>query len=179
MILLDSLAYGRIIIQVVRSDYMTDEQLQRWVERISLHYFKRPFIHRATFNSRLRTTGGRYFTRSHNIEINPHQLAEFGEEETEKIIKHELCHYHLHILKRGYKHRDHDFKQLLQQVGGARYCQTLPSLKRKVQTYKYELICQNCKLVYKRKRKVDVKKYRCGKCRGKLLEKALDISYPE
>ena len=84
--------------------------LQVWVERVSLQDFGLPFRHQATFNSRLTSTGGRYFTKTHHIEISPHQLENYGTEETEKIIKHELCHYHLHLLKRGYQHRDEDFK---------------------------------------------------------------------
>lgn len=175
MFILDSLSYDRLIIQVVGSENMTNEELQLWVERISNQFFNRPFIHKASFNSRLRSTGGRYFTHSHNIEINPLQLTEFGEDETEKIIKHELCHYHLHILKRGYKHQDQDFKVLLKQVGGSRYCQTPHNHKKSVRPYKYELICKDCHFVYKRKRKVEVRKYRCGKCGGKLFEKVLDI----
>ncbi|MFD2115429.1 SprT family protein [Paenibacillus yanchengensis] len=148
---------------------MTDEQLQQWVEQISLQYFKRPFLHKATFNARLKATGGRYFTKTHHIEISPHQLETFGKDETEKIIKHELCHYHLHLLGLGYKHRDAAFKQLLQHVGGARYCQTLPDREqRKPEPYRYKLQCEACQLVYMRKRKVDPKKYVCGKCRGKL-----------
>ncbi|MDF2716987.1 MAG: protein of unknown function SprT, partial [Paenibacillus sp.] len=70
---------------------MDDKELQQWIERVSLQYFKRPFLHRATFNRRLRTTGGRYFMRSHNIDISWHQYEAFGAEEVEKIIKHELC----------------------------------------------------------------------------------------
>lgn len=148
---------------------MTDEQLQQWVERISEQYFNRPFLHQATFNARLRATGGRYFTSSHHIEISPHQLQAYGKEETEKIIKHELCHYHLHLLGLGYKHRDRAFKQLLQQVGGARYCKTLPDREqRKTEPYRYQLQCEQCHLIYRRKRKVDFSKYVCGKCRGKL-----------
>ncbi len=37
------------------------------------------------------------------------------------IIKHELCHYHLHRLGLGYQHKDRDFKTLLQKVGGSCY----------------------------------------------------------
>lgn len=102
---------------------MTDEQLQKWVEDISLAFFGRPFTHRASFNRRLTATGGRYFTHTHNIEISWKQLEVHGTEEVEKIIKHELCHYHLHIQKRGYQHRDPEFKALLAQVGGTRFCQ--------------------------------------------------------
>lgn len=78
-------------------DVMSNEELQAWVERISEESFGLPFRHRATFNRRLSTTGGRYFMKSHHIEINPHQLEANGREEVEKIIKHELCHYHLHL----------------------------------------------------------------------------------
>ncbi|MFD0715273.1 SprT family protein [Paenibacillus sp. GCM10027626] len=155
---------------------MSDERLQEWVERISLQFFNLPFRHRATFNRRLTSTGGRYFTKTHHIEISPHQLEAFGEAETEKIIKHELCHYHLHLLKKGYRHRDADFKQLLAKVGGARYCQALPSRKnRSRMPYKYKLTCQKCGQEYLRKRWVDPAKYGCGKCRGKLLIKMLDL----
>lgn len=156
---------------------MNDQELQQWVERVSLESFGLPFRHQATFNSRLKATGGRYFTRSHNIEISPHQLATFGAEETEKIIKHELCHYHLHILKRGYRHRDADFKQLLAHVGGSRYCQTLPErMQARRLPYRYKLVCTACGTDYLRKRKVDPRRYLCGKCRGKLKLIMLDIN---
>lgn len=154
---------------------MENEELQQWVERVSLQYFGRPFTHKATFNARLKATGGRYFTKSHNIEISPHQLSAFGKEETEKIIKHELCHYHLHLLNRGYKHRDQDFKQLLAHVGGSRYCNTLPERSEaKKREYRYMLQCVQCAQHYYRKRKMDVSKYRCGRCNGKLIIKMLD-----
>ncbi|MCQ6558809.1 SprT family protein [Paenibacillus mendelii] len=154
---------------------MTDDKLQAWVERVSMQYFKLPFRHLATFNRRLRSTGGRYFTKSHNIEISPHQLENYGEEETEKIIKHELCHYHLHLLKRGYKHRDADFKQLLAHVGGSRFCKSLPGRElRKAAPYRYKLVCRNCGMEYLRKRKIDPNRYACGTCRGKLLLFMLD-----
>jgi SprT-like protein len=43
---------------------MNNEELQRWVERVSLESFKRPFKHLATFNGRLKATGGRYQLQS-------------------------------------------------------------------------------------------------------------------
>lgn len=154
---------------------MNDEQLQQWVERVSTESFGRPFRHRATFNSRLRSTGGRYFTKSHNIEISSLQYEIYGAEETEKIIKHELCHYHLHLMKRGYNHRDADFKLLLKQVDGSRYCKSLPeSMGKRRLPYRYRLVCVSCSMEYMRKRKVDVRKYLCGKCRGKLRLIELD-----
>ncbi|MCA0755720.1 SprT family protein [Paenibacillus sp. N4] len=154
---------------------MDNEALQQWVEQVSLQSFGRPFLHKATFNSRLKATGGRYFMKSHHIEISPHQLMAFGREETEKIIKHELCHYHLHLMKRGYRHRDADFKNLLAHVGGSRYCGTLPErAARKAAPYRYKLVCVKCGMEYMRKRKLDPSKYACGKCRGKLKIIMLD-----
>ncbi|MFU1798404.1 SprT family protein [Paenibacillus azoreducens] len=154
---------------------MSNEELQTWVEKVSLDSFGVPFRHQATFNKRLTSTGGRYFTPSHNIEINPHQLEQNGREEVEKIIKHELCHYHLHLAGRGYKHRDRDFKLLLRQVGGSRFCSSLPDRGgRRVLPYRYVLICQECGMKYMRKRKVDTRRFRCGKCRGKLRQQTLD-----
>lgn len=146
---------------------MNDEQLQQWVERVSLAFFGRPFVHRATFNARLRTTGGRYFMKSHNIEISPHQLAVHGEAETEAIIKHELCHYHLHLQRRGYRHRDEDFKALLKQVGATLHCKALPGASRSLPV-RYVLLCESCGMKYPRKRRADPRKYACGRCRGKL-----------
>ena len=146
---------------------MNDEQLQQWIELISLRDFGLPFRHKASFNSRLSATGGRYFTKSHNIEISRKQMDAHGEEEVEKIIKHELCHYHLHIQKRGYKHRDADFRQLLAQVGGSRYCSSIPGAAR-TEPYRYKLECVSCGMEYLRKRKVNARRYACGRCRGKL-----------
>lgn len=104
----------------------TNQSLQQWVETVSLRDFGKPFRHQARYNGRLKSTGGRYLLASHHIEINPKQLRAFGEEEVERIIKHELCHYHLHLEGRGYRHRDREFKELLQAVGGSRYCRSLP-----------------------------------------------------
>jgi SprT-like protein len=148
---------------------MTDQELQKLTESISMDYFNKPFRHEATFNKRLRTTGGRYLLNSHNIELNPHLYAEFGIEELIGVIKHELCHYHLHIERRGYKHADTDFKVLLKKVGGSRFCQSIPG-KRRTESYKYHYICKDCMQSYKRKRQIDTKRYVCGKCRGKLKQ---------
>jgi SprT-like protein len=152
---------------------MNDNELQAWVETVSLRSFGLPFRHRATFNGRLRTTGGRYFTKSHDIEISPHQLAAFGREETERIIKHELCHYHLHLANKGYRHRDADFKALLAAVGGSRHCRPLPGAKRELPV-RYLLVCRSCGMRYPRKRRADPRKFVCGRCRGKLRLLQLD-----
>lgn len=155
---------------------MDDALLQKWVEKISLNSFGIPFRHQARFNKRLRSTGGRYFTRSHDIEISWMQYETFGPDEVEKIIKHELCHYHLHLLKKGYRHRDEDFRKLLKQVGGKRFCSALPQSASRKEPYRYKLVCSSCRQEYLRKRKVDPKRYACGRCRGKLSIQNLEAT---
>lgn len=143
---------------------MTDEELQVLTEIISLQFFNKPFLHHAIFNQRLRTTGGRYLLTSHNIEINHKYYDEHGLEELKGIIKHELCHYHLHIEGKGYRHGDDDFKQLMKQTGAPRHCS--PIADDNFRLYK----CKECTQIYKRKRRINTSKYVCGKCRGKLEE---------
>lgn len=146
---------------------MTDQQLQQLVERISQHAFGRPFRHHARFNARLRTTGGRYRLRDHDIEINPKMLTEHDQATLVGVIKHELCHYHLHLAGQSGQHRTKAFQQLLAQVGGLRYApapvQAAPKL-RHWQVY----ACVQCQQKYYRLRRVDTTKMVCGRCRGRL-----------
>ncbi|MBW0765339.1 SprT family protein [Mammaliicoccus fleurettii] len=144
---------------------MDDNKLQELVSNISLESFNKPFDHKATFNKRLRTTGGRYLLNSHNIEINPEQYEFYGIKALKDIIKHELCHYHLHIEGKGYKHRDDDFRELSKDVGAPRFCKAVKSYDERA-NYLYK--CSNCILEFKRIRKVNTVKYRCGRCGGKL-----------
>jgi len=72
---------------------MTNEELQQLVTIISNTVFNKPFMHEAYFNSRLKTTGGRYMLQTHHIQINPKSLELYGIEELEGIIRHELVHY--------------------------------------------------------------------------------------
>ncbi|WLR42149.1 SprT family protein [Bacillus carboniphilus] len=145
---------------------MNDKELQILVEKISFKYFNKPFFHRASFNKRLRTTGGRYLLKSHNIEINYSHYEKFGEKELEGIIKHELCHYHLHLEGKGHMHRDRDFKELLAKVGAPRYCKPLENTQTAKKRYVYQ--CDSCNHQYIRKKRMDPSKYSCGRCRGKI-----------
>lgn len=104
---------------------MNDDQLQKLVEQISLSFFGKKFVHKAYFNHRLRTTGGRYLLNNHDIEVNKKYYEQYGMDELIGIIKHELCHYHLHIEGKGFRHRDSDFKMLLKKVGAPRFCTPL------------------------------------------------------
>ncbi|GAA4075067.1 SprT family protein [Amphibacillus indicireducens] len=146
---------------------MDDKQLQQLVSKLSIEYFKKPFTDVACFNSRLRTTGGRYLPQQRKIEINRKYLTELGIEELIGIIKHELCHYHLHIEGRPFRHGDKAFKELLKETKSPRHCQPLPSEQGKtVSFHKYK--CKQCGQLYKRKRKVNINQYTCGRCKGKI-----------
>ncbi|GAP02424.1 protein SprT-like [Fructobacillus pseudoficulneus] len=141
---------------------LDEADLQAFVERVSLEFFGQPFRHRAVYNSRLQTTGGRYHLKDHHIDFNPkmaHRSDFIG------IVKHELTHYHLHLAQRGYQHRDADFKRLLAQVGGSRYAPAIRPAKQ--QPFRWHYQCTNGHDFY-RKRRVDTDRYRCGQCRSRL-----------
>ncbi|MCF3944660.1 SprT family protein [Oceanobacillus alkalisoli] len=145
---------------------MSNQKLKELVNRLSVTFFDKPFKDHVRFNHRLRTTGGRYLPAKRLIELNPKYALEMGDAEFHGIIKHELCHYHLHIEGKGYKHGDRDFKELLKETGSPRHCNPLPS---EVNSFKYKYECSYCHRLYKRKRRIDTKKYVCGKCKGKLV----------
>lgn len=152
---------------------MNQSELQKLVEDISLKYFKRPFLHQVKINKRMTTTGGRYHLDDHHLEINAHFLAKNHYQDLIGIIKHELCHYHLHLLGLGYQHRDHDFRILLKKVGGSRYAPNLGLKRRQKINYLYQ--CQSCDAIYPRVRRLNVRRFRCGKCGGRLfLQKNLN-----
>ena len=143
---------------------MTDLELQNLVEEIAHTYFHQPFIHQARFNSRLRTTGGRYLLTSHDIEINPQIATDYADTILVGVIKHELCHYFLHQQGRGYQHRQRDFRTLLHQVGGLRYAPPLTGKKRRLC---YE--CQQCHTRYWRQHRINTNRYVCSRCHGHLV----------
>lgn len=143
---------------------MNDGELQTLVEKTSLMYFDKPFLHQASFNKRLKTTGGRYHLSSHQLDFNPAILDVYDEEVLIGIIKHELCHYHLHLENKGYKHRDKEFKELLKQVDGLRFT---PQLREPPARKVYLIECSQCKKTFQRKKRLNLSKYRC-QCGGKL-----------
>lgn len=144
---------------------MDNQQLQHYVEQVSLKWFNKPFQHKATFNKRLRTTGGRYHIQTHNLDFNPTTLDEFPKDIFLGVVKHELCHYHLHLENKGFKHGDTDFKQLLQDVGGSRFTPLTELEKKKRLQWTYQ--CQGCRVVVKRGRKFNTDRYICRNCRSK------------
>ncbi|MEK4180582.1 SprT family protein [Aeribacillus sp. FSL K6-1121] len=145
---------------------MNDDQLQKLVEQISLSFFGKKFVHKAYFNHRLRTTGGRYLLNNHDIEVNKKYYEQYGMDELIGIIKHELCHYHLHIEGKGFRHRDSDFKMLLKKVGAPRFCTPLREKNKNNIIYIYK--CLSCMSTFIRRRKMNPERYLCGKCGGKI-----------
>ena len=53
----------------------------------------------------------------------------------------------MHILDKGYKHKDRDFKNLSAKVGAPRYCSPTQSYEARAN---YEYICTNCGTKYLR-----------------------------
>jgi SprT-like protein len=145
---------------------MTDEELTELIKKVSQDNFGKPFIHHANFNPRLRSTGGRFHLNDRHIDINPKMYEVYGEDVLIGIIKHELCHYHLYNEGLPSQHRDHEFKVLLQQVGGLRYAPSVKKQNRHRKLHVYE--CTKCGTIYRRVRKLDTRRYVCGNCRGKL-----------
>lgn len=142
-----------------------NRDLQSLTEELSLQFFHRPFEHRCEYNSRLKTIGGRYLLKTGNIEINPKILTILGEEILCKVIKHELCHYHLHQQGQNFQHRSKEFKQLLNKVDGIRYVDWEEKRPQTIRIYQ----CQSCQTLFKRRRKMNCHKYVCGRCRGKIF----------
>lgn len=140
--------------------------LTKYVELVSREDFGKEFRHVAIWNRRLRSTGGRFFPQDGHLDFNPKHLEEFGLEVFRQIVRHELCHYHLYFEKKGYRHGDRDFQELLQAVDGLRYALKLAQAQKPNPRYS----CTACGQVYMRKRRIDLKKYRCGKCRGMLKQ---------
>lgn len=138
--------------------------LTDYVRQISREDFGKEFRHQAYWNHRLKTTGGRFFPKDGHLDFNP-RYYEADLVLFRKIVRHELCHYHLYFEKKGYRHKDRDFKELLKAVDGVRYAPPLPAFD----TVDYLYRCQQCAQVYPRKRRVNTAKYRCGKCRGLLV----------
>ena len=119
--------------------------LTNYVRQVSLEDFGKEFRHMASWNKRLRSTGGRFFPKDGHLDFNPRIYEQFGLETFRKIVRHELCHYHLYFEKKGYRHKDRDFKQLLKAVDGLRYAPTLSSQSTS-KTLVYQ--CLHCRAQY-------------------------------
>lgn len=138
--------------------------LTSYVQKVSLEDFGKPFRHQAVWNRRLRTSGGRFFPKDGHLDFAPRILEEYGEAVFRQVVRHELTHYHLYFEKKGYKHGDADFKRLLKEVDGLRYAPPPKNIKRL--TY----VCSACGQHFQRQRRIQLDRYRCGACGGRLME---------
>lgn len=152
---------------------MEQRELQALAEAVSLEFFQQPFLHKVVFNARLRTTAGRYLHNTHMVEINPHYYRIHGREELIATIKHELCHYHLALRKLPFDHRAAEFRILLQQVGGTRFAKPSPEMANK-KSLAHCYVCTQCSQLYQRRRRINTRRYVCGKCQGRLQIKSQD-----
>ena len=107
--------------------------LTNFVKTVSREDFGKEFRHTALWNPRLRTTGGRFFPADGHLDFNPKIYETFGVDVFRKIVRHELCHYHLYFEGKGYKHADADFKALCKQLMVCVMRQPCP--KRRKNTY--------------------------------------------
>ncbi len=140
--------------------------LTNYVRQVSSEDFGKEFHHEADWNKHLRSTGGRFFPKDGHLDFNPKIYEQFGLETFRKIVRHELCHYHLYFEKKGYRHKDRDFKQLLKAVNGLRYA---PTLSRQPTAKILIYQCLHCHAQYHRKRRINTEQYCCGRCQGKLI----------
>ncbi len=149
---------------------LKQSELQQLVESISQDFFEHlpfintKFVHKASFNGRLKTTAGRYLVGTGHIELNPSYYEKYGYGELVNTIKHELIHYHLHQMGLPYKHKDKEFKTLSDLLD-------IPKYAKPMRKYNYIYTCIKCGVLYYRVKKMNLKKYCCGKCRGKIALK--------
>ncbi|WP_251576437.1 SprT family protein [Limosilactobacillus agrestimuris] len=149
---------------------MHNQQLQELTKEWSVEYFQRPFLHRIFFNSRLRTTGGRYHLDDHHIDINPLMYTEFDLDNLKRVVLHELCHYHLHLTGRDYHHRSADFRQLLTRVGGSRYAPVTSKARQRTHHY-WRYQCTGCGVPIVRQRRFNTNRYVCRRCGHHFIQK--------
>ncbi|HSL94197.1 MAG TPA: SprT family protein [Bacillota bacterium] len=135
-----------------------DTDLQSMTERLSVECFGKPYLGQARLNPRLRTSAGRFLGGSEVIEVNPAYIDTHSEAGLIDTLKHELIHYH-------YPKAGHGpvFRREAARIGCSRFCAPLPGSAPRLR-----YLCQSCGHIYLRKRRVDVRKYSCGKCQGKL-----------
>lgn len=145
---------------------MNNQNLQELTEKWSLEYFQRPFQHQIVFNTRLKTTGGRYHLHDHHIDINPLMYTEYDLDTLRRVVLHELCHYHLHLTGNDYHHRSTAFRELLKMVGGSRFAPPTSATQKKIHYYQ----CAGCRTQIARQRRFNTNKYVCRRCGNKFFE---------
>lgn len=109
---------------------------------------------RVFWNPRMRTAAGRAFWPAKVIELNP-VLRQFGDEETERTLKHELAHLiaYARAGRRRIAPHGGEWMRACAELGipGERACHTLPIERRKHER-KHAYVCTHCFAVLHRVR---------------------------
>lgn len=114
-----------------------------------------------------------------NIEISSKYISAFPDQ-LKTIMLHEMIHI---IFDANEKH-GLNFKSEMNRINNQLECEGHPYRisvhisrdKMMPKIYKYSYRCSDCGQIYNRVRKsIDIKKFVCGKCRGKLVEILTDI----
>ena len=119
----------------------------------------------------------KYYTtfNTHHIEISKWVML-LNEDIIKNTIVHELihclpnCNNHGKEFKKYAKIVNEKLGYNIARLGNKEEDYRKSELEYKEKEYKYKIICTNCKYIYYRQRLIKnfLKKYRCGKCKGKL-----------
>lgn len=139
---------------------LTNEGILETASFLSRVHFGADFGGTIRINARLRTSAGRYLQKQNLIEINPKYVAAYGEQGLLDTLKHELIHYHYPRARHGPV-----FRREAVRIGCSRFCSPLPGSAPQLR-----YTCRECGKSYLRRRRLNLKKYRCGACKGNLCE---------
>ncbi|MEA3207560.1 MAG: SprT protein [Chthoniobacter sp.] len=120
---------------------------------------------RVTWNPRMRSTAGTAFAARSLVTLNP-RLREFGDEEVDRTLRHELAHLlaHARAGRRRIQPHGPEWQQACRDVGLAdeKRCHELPLPRRKMAT-RHFYRCPSCALELQRVRPIN-RKSACLEC---------------
>lgn len=141
-----------------KTDTYTDREMSNWCHEQALYFGHKNLADKVSvsWNPRMRSTAGRARWPACEIELNP-KLKEFGEEEIQRTLKHELAHLlayernkYLRIEPHGREWRRAcaDLK-----IPDERVCHILPLAKRSLKR-KFSYSCPSCRAIIYRVREI-------------------------
>lgn len=126
---------------------------------------KLPFDVKVVWDNRLVASAGSYNwswgNTNKTIKLSPHYIKKFPEE-LDNILLHEMIH------ASGIRGHGERFKKEMRRINSFGWNVQTHSKERAV-THTY--VCKQCKQTIKRSRRINVERYVCGKCGGKLTLK--------
>lgn len=119
---------------------MDTQDLYQLANSLSLQFWQKPLTIKVVWNTRLRSSAGRYIYSKagpQRIEVSYQEYIDYGLAEVVNILKHELCHFHLHQQNKAFQDGSVVFKQECQRVGA--------QLTAKPRAVKYvQIFCSSC-----------------------------------